>query len=215
MQIAIDGPAGAGKSTIAKKLARELGIIYYDTGAMYRAFAYAMLKNKLDCNNIDDVKKQLADFNFAFSQDKIMLNGEDIQAKIRTENVSKNASIVAAFPEVRTKMVALQQKDAKEYDIVMEGRDICAVVLPDADYKFFITASAEERAKRRFEQLQSINDDSDYEEILKAIKERDYFDANRDKDPLKQAPDAELIDTSNMTIEEVITYIKNKVAKKK
>ncbi len=211
MQIAIDGPAGSGKSTIAKRLAKELAFTYLDTGAMYRAFAYYMLQQNKDCADLEAAKLLLKSFDLVFEQEKIFVNKQDVSQVIRTEAVSLNASKVATHQAVRTYMVKLQQEAAERIDVVMEGRDICEVVLPNADYKYFITASPEERANRRFKEQKEKGIEISYQQILEAIIERDQQDANREINPLRQAADAELIDTTTMTIDAVVAYIKEQV----
>lgn len=209
--IAIDGPAGAGKSTIAKAVSKKLNYIYIDTGAMYRAIGLYYLNNKIDINKeesvnelIDNIKVEIT---YEDSLQRIILNGEDITDLIRTEEVSHAASVVSTYKNVREKLVSLQRELAESNSVVMDGRDIGTVVLPNASVKIFLTASTEERAKRRYKELIEKGQDVDLEGIKKDIEERDYRDMNRENSPLKQASDAILVDTSNMTIEEVIDEI--------
>lgn len=207
INVAIDGPAGAGKSSIAKATAAEIGYIYVDTGALYRSVALFALENGLDS---DDLVKSLDKINvsleFVDGSQHVILNGADVSDKIRTAEVSMNASKVSAIPEVREFLFGLQKKIAAENNIIMDGRDIGTVVLPDADLKVFLTASAEERANRRFKEM--TDSGITYEQVLEDIKQRDYNDMHRDIAPLKQAEDAVLLDTTGMTIEEVKDRLK-------
>ena len=203
INIAIDGPAGAGKSSIAKAAAAQLGFIYVDTGALYRSAALYALSNGLDEQSLIDSLGQV-DIKLEYQNgvQHVILNGEDVSQKIRTPEVSMNASRFSAIPEVRTFLFDLQQKIAKENNIIMDGRDIGTVVLPNADLKVFLTASAEERANRRFKEM--TDSDVTYEQVLEDIKQRDYNDMNRKTAPLRQAEDAVLLDTTEMTMEQVI-----------
>lgn len=220
MNIAIDGPAGAGKSTIAKRLAKELGFIYIDTGAMYRAMGYYFAVNK----GIDlDDAKAVADacptvevtIAYENGEQQVFVNGENLSGVIRTEQAGEMASKVSVYPVVRTKLVESQQKLAQNADVIMDGRDIGTVVLPNAQVKIFLTASSLTRAKRRFDELTAKGMKCDLAEIEKDIIERDYRDMNRETSPLKQAEDAVLVDTSDMTIEEVVNYVITLAEKKK
>lgn len=209
--IAIDGPAGAGKSTIAKGLAAKLGFTYVDTGAMYRAIAFWFLSHEIKiedeekiAENIDDISIYI-DYKNGIQQ--LFLNGENITNKLREEEVGKGASIVSKYACVRNKLVELQQKIAQEKSVIMDGRDIGTKVLPNASLKIFMTADAQVRARRRFEELCLKDDDCDYNTILKDIQERDYADENRVISPLKPAQDAIIIDTSHLSAEEVIEKI--------
>ncbi len=203
INIAIDGPAGAGKSSIAKAAAAKLGFIYVDTGALYRSAALYALSNGLDEQSlIESLDKVDIKLEYQDGVQHVILNGEDVSQKIRTPEVSMNASRFSAIPEVRTFLFDLQQKIAKENNIIMDGRDIGTVVLPNADLKVFLTASAEERANRRFKEM--TDSDVTYEQVLEDIKQRDYNDMNRKTAPLKQAEDAVLLDTTEMTMEQVI-----------
>ncbi|MBO4902644.1 MAG: (d)CMP kinase [Lachnospiraceae bacterium] len=209
--IAIDGPAGAGKSTIAKALAKRKGLIYVDTGAMYRAFGLFLLRNEIDVNDEDAVIKacESADVSIAFENGEqvVLLDGENVNGLIRTEAVGNMASACSAIARVREIMVARQQQLAKEKDVVMDGRDIGTVVLPDAHTKIYLTASTKVRAKRRFDELTEKGVACDLAKIEEDIKERDHRDMNRAASPLRQAEDAVLVDTSDLTIEEVIEKI--------
>ena len=211
INIALDGPSGAGKSTIARLTAQRLGFIYVDTGALYRSTAlYAIAKgadlddNKQIADLLSDLKLDLTYIN---SVQAVLVNGEDVSDKIRTPEVSMAASKVSSIPEVRAFLLDTQRNIAKENDIIMDGRDIGTVVLPDAQVKIFLTASAEERASRRFKELQEKGDASSYEEILADINKRDYNDSHREIAPLKQADDAVLVDSTSMTIDEVVEKI--------
>lgn len=209
--IAIDGPAGAGKSTIAKSIAKKRKIIYVDTGAMYRAMALFMIKNNVDPEDTETVAKvcEKADITIGYENDQqvVYLNGENVNAFLRTEEVGAMASKVSVQPAVRVKLVELQKNIAKENDCVMDGRDIGTVVLPDAQVKIFLTASSLVRAKRRYAELTEKGETCDLKEIQAGIEERDYRDMHREISPLKQAEDAVLLDTSDLTIEQVIDRI--------
>lgn len=209
--IAIDGPAGAGKSTIAKRIARRLGYIYVDTGAMYRAMAYYLIQNQVDAADQEAIAAacQHADISICYQDGEqvVLLNGENVNAYLRTEAVGNMASVSSVVPEVRKKLVELQQKLARETDVVMDGRDIGTVVLPDADVKVYLTASVETRAKRRFLELQEKGESADLAKIAADIEDRDYRDMHRDISPLRQAEDATLVDSSDMTIDQVVERI--------
>ncbi|MDE6103833.1 MAG: (d)CMP kinase [Oscillospiraceae bacterium] len=207
INIAVDGPAGAGKSSIARAVAEEIGYIYVDTGALYRSIALYSIENKLDneslVNSLDKINIRLE---FIEKCQHVFLNGNDVSDKVRTPEVSMGASRVSAIPKVRDFLFGLQKKIAAENNIIMDGRDIGTVVLPDADLKVFLTASAEERASRRFKEM--TDSSITYEQVLEDIKQRDYNDMNRDIAPLKQAEDAVLLDTTGMTIDEVKQKLK-------
>ena len=207
INIAVDGPAGAGKSSIARAVAEEIGYIYVDTGALYRSIALYSIENKLDneslVNSLDKINIRLE---FIDKCQHVFLNDNDVSDKIRTPEVSMGASKVSVIPEGREFLFGLQKKIAAENNIIMDGRDIGTVVLPDADLKVFLTASAEERANRRFKEM--TDSSITYEQVLEDIKQRDYNDMHRDIAPLKQAEDAVLLDTTGMTIEEVKQKLK-------
>ena len=209
--IAIDGPAGAGKSTIAKRLAKELGAIYVDTGAMYRAMAYYFIQKGVDKDDIDTITKLCKDVEVSISyengEQQVILNGENVTGYIRKEEVGKMASVTSAVPEVRAALLDLQRDMAKTSDILMDGRDIGTHVLPDADVKIYLTASVEIRAKRRYKELVEKGVQCDLKEIEKDIEERDYRDMTRKIAPLKKAEDAILVDSSDMTLKEVVNTI--------
>lgn len=216
--IALDGPSGVGKSTIAKALAKNLGIIYLDTGAMYRGLAYVAVKRGLDVTDEEQIKPLLKDLDMRIitgDVQQIIVNGENVTPYIREHYVSKAASDISALPSVRIKLVELQREIAKKDSVVLDGRDIGTYVLPDAEYKFYVTATPEERAKRRFLQLSEKGTDvPPYEKVLADIAERDYNDSHRSFAPLKQAEDAVLLDTTNMSIDEVINFVLNILERK-
>lgn len=213
MNVAIDGPAGAGKSTIAKAIAKKLGYVYVDTGAMYRAMALFFLRSNISKDDEDKISSVVDDISVSIKYEDgaqhVILNGEDVTGLIRTEEVGNMASATSVYGPVRTKLVALQQELAKTTDVIMDGRDIGTVVLPNADVKVFLTASVECRAKRRYDELVAKGQDADFDQIAKDIEERDYRDSHREISPLKQADDATLVDSSNMTIDEVVEAIIN------
>lgn len=209
--IAIDGPAGAGKSTIAKKLARELDFIYVDTGAMYRAIAYFFIKNGIESLDGINVKVLCAQMDIRISYEdgnqQVILNGKNVTSHLRDEAVGKMASNVAVNGDVREKLLDLQKYIANEADVVMDGRDIGTKILPDAELKVFLTASVNVRAKRRYDELVAKGIESNLDEIKEDIRIRDERDMNREISPLCQADDAVLIDSSFMTIDEVVAKI--------
>lgn len=212
MNIAIDGPAGAGKSTIAKKLAKDLGYVYVDTGAMYRAMAYYFLSQNIDLTNETTINELCPQIDISIEyRDKeqcVILNGENVNGMIRTEEVGNAASVVSAYPKVRTKLVELQQALAAKTDVIMDGRDIGTVVLPNADVKIYLTASARVRAQRRYDELCQKGISCDLEQIEKDIIDRDQRDMNRESSPLKQAEDAVLLDSSALDIDGVVNKMK-------
>lgn len=213
LTIAIDGPAGAGKSTIAKKLAKHFSIVYVDTGAMYRTVAYYMLQNNVDTTDETSVVARLdnvnIDIEYIEGSQHIFLNGEDVSAVIREQYVGENASKVSAHLPVRAKMVAMQQAMGKKTSLVMDGRDIGTHVLTEATCKVYLTADSRVRAQRRFDELLSKGQEADLEAIVQEIEERDYRDMNREHAPLRQAEDAVLVDTSSLSIDEVVDTIIN------
>jgi cytidylate kinase len=209
--IAIDGPAGAGKSTIAKKIAKQLGYIYVDTGAMYRAMALYFLRNHIDASDVISIEKACSDINITIEykngEQLVVLNGENVNGLIRTEEVGNMASASSVNKTVRLKLVELQQSLAKRENVVMDGRDIGTFVLPDAQLKIYLTASSKERAQRRWAELKAKGITADIDEIEKDIIERDHRDMNREFAPLKQAADAIYLDSSELTIDEVVKKI--------
>ncbi len=210
-KIAIDGPGGAGKSTIAKLIAKKLGIDYIDTGAMYRALGLKMMNLGLDLQDEEALKSVLDKTEIDFKNGDIILDGQVVSELIRTPEVSMAASKVSAFGFVRKHMVSAQQKMGESKSVIMDGRDICTDVFPDAEYKYFVTADAEERAMRRYKELLEKGQEAVFEQVLADIKQRDHNDMTRAVSPLKQAEDAELVDTTNMTIDQVVDYICGKV----
>ena len=207
LNIAIDGPAGAGKSTVAKMIAKKLGILYLDTGAMYRAVAYHMLKKGISVRDAEAVVAELPsveiDLKYIDGVQHIYCGGEDVSTKIREHAVSGAASDVSAIPEVRIKLVELQREIAEKNDLVVDGRDIGSYVLPNASCKFYLTASPDVRAKRRYDELLAKGQEQDYEKILADINQRDYNDSHRKFAPLVCVPDAHYVDSSEMTADEV------------
>lgn len=217
ISIALDGPAGAGKSTIAKAVAKKLSFIYVDTGALYRAIGFYAIKNKISSENeiISSLKKIKVDLKFENNLQKVFLCDEDISEEIRTPEVSMMASKISAIPAVREFLFDLQQDLAKKNNVIMDGRDIGTVILPEANVKIFLTASSEKRAERRYKELIEKGLQVDYDDILKDIIKRDYDDSNRKIAPLKAAPDAIFVDTSAYNLEEsinlILTIINNKL----
>lgn len=210
-QIAIDGPAGAGKSTVAKAVAKKLGYIYVDTGAMYRAMALYLLRQQIDTGDAAAISaaSRHADITISYADgvQQVLLNGENVTGLLRTEEVGNMASVSSANPDVRAKLVELQQALAARENVVMDGRDIGTCVLPQADVKVYLTASAACRAKRRYDELQAKGESCDLAAIEEDIRERDERDMTRAISPLRQAEDAVLVDSSDMTVEEVIEKI--------
>lgn len=215
INIAIDGPAGAGKSTVAKAVAKDLGLIYLDTGAMYRATAYYALHQGISVTDEESVKKLLEDMKMDIAYEdgvqQIYVNGINTTPYLREHYMSKAASDISALPPVRYKMVELQREFAKSHDVVLDGRDIGTFVLPDANCKFFMTATPEERATRRYNELIEKGQSVDYDTLLQDIIQRDYNDSHRAVAPLKQADDADFVDTTSMSIEDVVAHIKEVV----
>jgi cytidylate kinase len=214
LQIAIDGPAGAGKSTVAKKVADVLGYLYIDTGAMYRAVTWLSMKLNLQMSDRQGITKLAAESNIELRPPatagelmRVFINGEEVTKEIRTQKVTQKTSTVAAFASVREHMVEQQRQMAKKGGVVLDGRDIGTVVLPDADLKIFLTASAEVRAKRRLAELIASGEHPDYPALLKDIIDRDQKDSNRVIAPLRMADDSILLLTDNMTAEEVVSHI--------
>lgn len=211
MVIAVDGPAGAGKSTVAKRVAQRLGIYYLDTGAMYRAFTFYVLKNNVPLNDLERIKVLLNSFDLKISEDGVLIGKEDVTKEIRSEEVTKQVSYISSLDFVRKKMVELQREIGKNRDIIAEGRDIGTVVFANTDYKFFLDASVEERSLRRFCDDKNQDKDGDISSMTKKLRKRDEYDSSRDISPLKQASDAWYIDSTHMTIDEVCNFIIDKV----
>lgn len=211
INIAIDGPAGAGKSTAAKLAAKELGFIYIDTGALYRSIGVAALRKGYNTTDAEKVNSLLPEISlslkFVDGEQRVILNGEDVSRDIRLPEASMAASNVSAIPEVRAFLLEMQKKLARENNCLMDGRDIGTVILPDAQLKIFLTASAEIRADRRYKELIEKGTPKDYGELLEEIKQRDYNDSHRAVAPLKPAEDAYMLDSSDMTLEEVVEKI--------
>lgn len=207
LNIAVDGPAGSGKSTVAKAVAEQLDITYLDTGAMYRMVTLDLIRKEADFKNLDEVAKHLNDIVIEFRDDGLYLNNDNVTEEIRNNIVANSVSEVAAIGIVREKLVAMQQDIAKGQSIIMDGRDIGTHVLKDASHKFFLIASVEERAKRRIKDFNEQNIEMTLEEMISDIESRDYKDSNRAISPLKQAEDAMLVDTTQMTLNDVVNYI--------
>lgn len=209
--IAIDGPAGAGKSTIARRVAKELSFIYVDTGAMYRAMALYLLRKEVNRDDTEQIGNicQDAEISIEYQNGEqiVLLNGENVNSYLRTEEVGNMASVSSAVPRVREKLLSLQRKLAKDMSVVMDGRDIGTTILPDADVKIYLTASSLTRAKRRYLELQEKGTVCNLDDIQKDIEERDQRDMSREISPLRQAEDAVPVDSSNLTIQQVVDRI--------
>ena len=219
ISIAIDGPAGAGKSTIARRLAKELGYYYVDTGAIYRTVAYFFDLWGVAPKDIDGITRYIDELTVGIEYDEdglqhMIMNGMDVTEDIRTQDIGQKASLISAHAIVREMLLDMQQDVAKKHNVVMDGRDIGTVVLPKATVKIFLTASAEVRAKRRTDELAAKGQKADYNKVLKEIQQRDYQDTHREIAPLKLARDSIKVDTSEMNIDEVIASIKEIIAKK-
>lgn len=215
ISVAIDGPAGAGKSTIAKIVAKRFDLMYINTGAMYRAVALKAKENNLSPQNVEEICSLIETMKMKFEKDDLILNGENVQDKITMPSISSQVSAYASIPEVRKILVKLQRDMSKEFNVIMDGRDIGTVVLKDSPFKIFLTATPEERASRRFKELSERNIECSYEGILQDIKDRDYKDTHRETDPLKKADDAIEVDTTGLNInqvcEKINIYISSKV----
>ena len=211
MNVAIDGPAGAGKSTIAKRVASKMGYIYVDTGAMYRSLALYFIRQGIDKDDEEKISEACKDcdvtIEYVDGQQQVVLNKENVTGLIRTEEVGNMASASSVYKDVRAKLLDLQRKLAKSNDVIMDGRDIGTCILPDAQAKIFLTASVDTRANRRYKELVDKGESPDIDKIKKDIEERDYRDSHRENAPLKQADDAVLVDSSDMTIDEVTDAI--------
>lgn len=209
--IAIDGPAGAGKSTISKLIAKNLGINYIDTGAMYRAITYKCIKEDIDVNDIQRVVDLCSRTDVDFVDNYIYLDGQRLNEEIRSLQVSSRVSDVAKIPQVREFLLKKQREIGKRSDVILDGRDVGTHIFPDAKYKFFLNASAQERGRRRYQELIDKGQSVVLEEIIEDIKKRDYIDSTREVAPLVKADDAIEVDTTSMTIDQVVTYISDMV----
>ena len=211
--VAIDGPAGAGKSTIAKIIGEKFNLMYINTGSMYRAVTLKALENNISAEEVDKLLVMIDGMDMHFENDELILNGENINSLITMPNISKNVSAYASIREVRERLVNLMRKMALKYSVIMDGRDIGTVVLKDANFKFFLTASPEERADRRYKELMEKGVEVNYDEILQDIIKRDYLDSNREVDPLRKAEDAIEIDTTGIGIMGVVEKISSYMEK--
>ncbi|EPB8165421.1 (d)CMP kinase [Clostridium perfringens] len=211
--VAIDGPAGAGKSTIAKIIGEKFNLMYINTGSMYRAVTLKALENNISAEEVDKLLVMIDGMDMHFENDELILNGENINSLITMPNISKNVSAYASIREVRERLVSLMRKMALKYSVIMDGRDIGTVVLKDANFKFFLTASPEERADRRYKELMEKGVEVNYDEILQDIIKRDYLDSNREVDPLRKAEDAIEIDTTGIGIMGVVEKISSYMEK--
>ncbi|MBE6041836.1 MAG: (d)CMP kinase [Clostridiales bacterium] len=214
LRVAIDGPGGTGKSTIAKKLAEKYGIEYIDTGAMYRSIALKSIREEISPADVDKVTEMLGSTTVDFIDNRVYIDGEDVSGLIRTGEVSMAASDISKLTVVRAKVDAVSQHLAQTKSVVMEGRDIGTVVIPDAEVKVFMTAAPEIRARRRYDQLLAAGKPADYDEIFDEIQKRDYQDTHRELNPLRQAEDAVFLDTSDMDIDGVVAAISDIIAEK-
>ena len=212
--VTVDGPAGSGKSTIAKIIAKKYGFTYLDTGAMYRMIALYALENSVDLENSKAIESMLENTKLDIVGNQFFLNGRDVSEEIRTPRVSAVVSPVSAIKEVRVKLVELQREISKGKKIILDGRDIGTVVFPNGDVKIYLVASPEERAKRRLKEYEQKGVEADYESVLASIKERDYIDSTRKESPLKKAQDAHEIDSSTMSIDEVVEIISKYIDEK-
>ena len=219
ISVAIDGPAGAGKSTIARRLARELGYRYVDTGAIYRTVAYFMDLWGVSPKDVDGVTRYIDELTVGIEYDEdgvqhMIMNGMDVTEDIRSQDISQKASLISAHAVVREMLLDMQREVARRFNVIMDGRDIGTVVLPKATVKIFLTASAEVRAKRRTDELLAKGQKADYDTVLKEIRQRDYQDTHREIAPLKMARDSVKVDTSDMNLEQAVEAIRNIIMKK-
>lgn len=213
--IAIDGPAGSGKSTIAKLLAKKYNLTYIDTGAMYRMITLYLLENNIDISDLKEVERVLNTVNLDMQGDKFFLDNVDVSTKIREKRINDNVSKVASIKIVRSNLVDLQRKISNNKDVILDGRDVGTVIFPNAQVKIFLIASPEERARRRYNEFLEKKTEITYDEVLKSIKERDHIDSTRDESPFVKADDAIELDSTNLTIEDVINFISKEIEKAK
>lgn len=211
--VAIDGPAGSGKSTIAKLLAKKYDLTYIDTGAMYRMITLYLLENNIDISDLKEVERVLNTVNLDMQGDKFYLNNVDVSTKIREKRINDNVSKVASIKIVRSNLVDLQRKISNNKDVILDGRDVGTVIFPNAQVKIFLIASPEERARRRYNEFLEKKTEITYDEVLKSIKERDHIDSTRDESPFLKADDAIELDSTNLTIEDVINFISKEIEK--
>ena len=213
--VAIDGPAGSGKSTIAKLIAKKFNFTYIDTGAMYRMITLYLLENNIDFDDLKEIEKILNTVNLDMQGDKFYLNNVDVTTKIREKRINENVSKVASIKIVRSNLVDLQRKVSNNKDVILDGRDVGTVIFPNAQVKIFLIASPEERARRRYNELLEKKTEITYEEVLKSIKERDHIDSTRDESPFVKADDAIELDSTNLTIDDVVNFISKEIEKVK
>ncbi len=211
ISIAIDGPAGAGKSTIAKKIANKLGIMYINTGLMYRAITLKALEKNISPDDIEGLISLTDSIEMYFENNNIYINGEDLTSQLNTQEINKSVASYAAVPELRERLVELQRSLSNKFDVIMDGRDIGTVVLKNAAFKFYLTATPEERANRRYKELKAKGIEASYDEILIDIIDRDYKDMHREVNPLRKADDAIEIDSTSLSIDEVVDLISKQV----
>ena len=213
--VAIDGPAGSGKSTIAKLLAKKYDLTYIDTGAMYRMITLYLLENNIDINDLKEVERVLNTVNLDMQGDKFYLDNVDVSTKIREKRINDNVSKVASIKIVRSNLVDLQRKISNNKNVILDGRDVGTVIFPNAQVKIFLIASPEERARRRYNEFLEKKTEITYDEVLKSIKERDHIDSTRDESPFVKSDDAIELDSTNLTIEDVINFISKEIEKAK
>ena len=213
--VAIDGPAGSGKSTIAKIIAKKFNFTYIDTGAMYRMITLYLLENNIDFDDLKEIEKILNTVNLDMQGDKFYLNNVDVTTKIREKRINENVSKVASIKIVRSNLVDLQRKVSNNKNVILDGRDVGTVIFPNAQVKIFLIASPEERARRRYNEFLEKKTEITYDEVLKSIKERDYIDSTRDESPFVKADDAIELDSTNLTIDDVVNFISKEIEKVK
>ena len=213
--VAIDGPAGSGKSTIAKIIAKKFNFTYIDTGAMYRMITLYLLENNIDFDDLKEIEKILNTVNLDMQGDKFYLNNVDVTTKIREKIINENVSKVASIKIVRSKLVDLQRKVSNNKNVILDGRDVGTVIFPNAKVKIFLIASPEERARRRYNEFLEKKTEITYDEVLKSIKERDRIDSTRDESPFVKADDAIELDSTNLTIDDVVNFISKEIEKVK